>query len=481
MRAPRFVAEIGSSAHREQLRAGIATGYLTVLGFIALGVLAHVTGVLAWQQAFFVPLAAKLVANTLSWIAIRTDRWVLASAGVNVLADMFAMTSLIYFTGAEQSHLFPIYLIEITVLALLGNVGITVCGMIVAVAMYGTMALLVAHGVIPHYPQPAALAWPMSARAIAVDVLYTAFVLGVPTFFTARILQDLRQKTRALEERTQALVEAGRQKSQFMANVTHELRTPIHGICGLSDLVESGIYGPVSPKQRDAQQSIKRSARSLLALIDDLLELSRADAGKLLLSPEPVDVAEVVTTVAAAARWMVGTKNVTLETEVAPDVPPVSADPRGLKQILLNLLSNAAKFTPEGGRIVLRARPEGDAAVRIEVQDSGIGIAPEDHARIFEDFRQLDGSAERAYGGVGLGLAVVRRLTEAMGARVDVKSAKGAGATFGVSVPRAAPVRSPLAGGASAVTPSAASQPRAAAAVAAASEKSPESARSRTA
>jgi signal transduction histidine kinase len=474
MRAPRFVAEIGLPAHREQLRAGIATGYMTVLGFLGLGVLAHVTGVLAFQRAFFVPLAVKVVTNSLSWLAIRKDRCILSSAGLNVLADMFAMTALIYFTGGEQSHLFPIYLIEITVLALLGNVGITVCGAVVAVAMYGAMSALVARGVLAYYTSPAALAWPMSARAIALDVLYTAFVLGVPTYYTARILQDLRQKTRALEERTQALVEAGRQRSQFMANVTHELRTPIHGICGLSDLVESGIYGQVSPKQRDAQQSIKRSARSLLALIDDLLEFSRADAGKLVLAAESVDVAELVTTVAAAARWMVGTKNVTIETEVTSDVPPVHADPRGLKQVVLNLLSNAAKFTPEGGRIVLRARPDGDAAVRLEVQDSGIGIAPEDQERIFEEFRQLDGSAERAYGGVGLGLAVVRRLTDAMGARVDVKSVRGAGATFGVSVPRAAPP-------ASAVTPSAALQPRAAAAVAAASEKSPESVRSRTA
>ncbi len=476
MRAPRFVAEIGSPAHREQLRAGIATGYMTVLGFLALGVLAHVTGVLAFQRAFFVPLGAKLLANTLSWISIRKDRWVLPSAGLNVLADMFAMTALIYFTGGEQSHLFPIYLIEITVLALLGNVGITVCGAVVAVAMYGAMAVLVARGVLPYYPQPAALAWPMSARVIAVDVVYTAFVLGVPTYYTARILQDLREKQHALEERTQALVEAGRQKSQFMANVTHELRTPIHGICGLSDLVESGIYGPVSPKQRDAQQSIKRSARSLLALIDDLLQLARADAGQLSLVPESVDVAELVATVVAAARWMVGTKNLTIETDVEPGVPPAYADPRGLKQVLLNLLSNAAKFTPEGGRIVVRARApsEQDAAVRLEVEDSGIGIAPEDQERIFEEFLQLDGSAERAYGGVGLGLAVVRRLTEAMGARVDVKSAKGAGATFAVSVPRRAP---PV----SAVTPSAAPQPRAAAAVAAASERSPESARSRTA
>jgi signal transduction histidine kinase len=115
----------------------------------------------------------------------------------------------------------------------------------------------------------------------------------------------------------------------------------------------------------------------------------------------------------------------------------VDSDARALKQVLLNLLSNAAKFTEEGGLIVVRARREGEGAVRLEVVDSGIGIAEADQARIWEEFRQLDGSAERQYGGVGLGLAVVRRLTEAVGARVDVKSEPGKGATFGVVVPEA--------------------------------------------
>jgi anti-sigma regulatory factor (Ser/Thr protein kinase) len=114
----------------------------------------------------------------------------------------------------------------------------------------------------------------------------------------------------------------------------------------------------------------------------------------------------------------------------------VASDPRALKQVLLNLLSNAAKFTPEGGRIVVRARREGEGAVRLEVEDSGIGIAEADQARIFEEFRQLDGSAERQYGGVGLGLAVVRRLADAVGARVTLASEKGKGATFAVRVPR---------------------------------------------
>jgi signal transduction histidine kinase len=247
-------------------------------------------------------------------------------------------------------------------------------------------------------------------------------------------LRDLRQKQTALEQRTRDLVAAGQQRSQFMANVTHELRTPIHGICGLSDLIESGIYGTVTSKQKDAQQSIKRSARSLLALIDDLLEVSRSDTGKLAILPAPLALGELVTTVVSAARWMIGTKELDVSTELA-ELPMVETDARALTQILINLLSNAAKFTPEGGRVVVRAKADGAAAVRIEVQDSGIGIALEDQARIFEEFRQLDGSAERQYGGVGLGLAVVKRLAEALGARVELTSEKGRGATFALVVP----------------------------------------------
>jgi signal transduction histidine kinase len=348
---------------------------------------------------------------------------------------MFTMTAVIYFTGGELSPLFPIYLIEITVVALLGNVGLTVLCAVGAIVMYSLMAILVRVGALPLTSPPVLLAGGLSTTYVAVDLAYAAFVLGVPTYYAARILQDLRAKQRALEHRTQQLVEAGRQKSQFMANMTHELRTPIHGVCGLSDLIESGIYGPVTAKQKDAQQSIKRSARSLLALIDDLLELSRADAGKLDLSPGPLDVAELVTTVVASARWMVGTKALTVETDVEDHLPPAHADPRALKQMLLNFLSNAAKFTPEGGSIVVLARRQGPSHVRIAVKDSGIGISAADQARIFDEFRQVDGSAERQYGGVGLGLAVVKRLSEAMGATVDVSSEPGKGSTFGVVVP----------------------------------------------
>jgi signal transduction histidine kinase len=435
MRVPGFIAEMGDPRHRPQLVTSVKTGYLTVFGFLALALLADRLHVVPFQRAFLVPLFVKLATNTAAAVTLRLDRAALLAATVNVATDMFTMTAVIYFTGGELSPLFPIYLIEITVVALLGNVGLTVLCAVGATVMYAAMAILVRTGLLPATPPPVAVTGGLTSTYVAVDLAYAAFVLGVPTYYAARILQDLRGKQRALEHRTQQLVEAGRQKSQFMANVTHELRTPIHGMCGLSDLIESGIYGPVTPKQKDAQQAIKRSARSLLALIDDLLELSRADAGKLDLRAEDVDVAELVTTVVAAARWMVGTKALSLETDVQAGLPPAHADPRALKQVLLNFLSNAAKFTPDGGRIVVAAGRDGQGGVRLAVTDSGIGIAEEDHERIFEEFRQIDGSAERQYGGVGLGLAVVKRLSDAMGARVRVESAPGKGATFSVLVP----------------------------------------------
>jgi signal transduction histidine kinase len=435
MRVPSFIAEMGEPRHRPRLQTSTKTGFATVGGFLLLALMADRLGVVPFRTAFLVPILLKLATNTAAAIALRFDRAVLSTTTVNVATDTLAMTAIIYFTGGELSPLFPIYLIEMTVVALLGNVGVTVLCAVFGIVMYATMAILVRTGVLPPTVPPVAITGGLTAKYIAADIAYASFVLGVPTYYAARILQDLRAKARALEERTAQLVEAGKQKSQFMANVTHELRTPIHGICGLTDLVESGLYGPVTKKQQDAQQAIKRSARSLLALIDDLLELSRADAGKLVVRPEPVDLKELVSTVVYAARWMVGTKALTVEAEVAADVPLLETDPRALKQVLMNLLSNAAKFTPEGGRVAVRARRVADFSVRIEVEDSGIGIAPEDQARIFEEFRQLDGSAERQYGGVGLGLAVVRRLSEAIGARVDVESEQGKGSTFAVVVP----------------------------------------------
>jgi signal transduction histidine kinase len=297
--------------------------------------------------------------------------------------------------------------------------------------MYAAMALLTHYGVLPFVPPPSMAMGGASPGYIVAAVFYAALVVGVPTFFTAAILKILREKERALEARTHELIEAQRLRSQLMANVTHELRTPIQGVMGLGDLVASGIYGPVTEQQKEALVGVKRSAKSLLGLIDDLLELSRAEAGRQAFRPSMVDLSDVLPTVVASARWMAGTKPLTIELELEPDLPEVVSDRGKLNQIVINLLANAVKFTPDGGTIRVSAHRDRER-VAIEVTDSGIGIAEEDREKIFEAFRQLDGSPERLYGGVGLGLTVVRHLAGMIGAEVTVASDLGKGSTFTV-------------------------------------------------
>src|ERR1700722_4485269 len=222
MRVPAFIAEMGDPRHRPRLVTSVKTGYLTVFGFLALAVLADRLGVLPFQRAFAVPMLVKLATNTAALVALRIDRGVLPAATLNVVTDMFTMTAVIYFTGGELSPLFPIYLIEITVVALLGNVGVTVLCAVGAILMYALMAICVRAGLLPVTAPPVVLAGGLTVTYVTVDLAYAAFVLGVPTYYAARILQDLRSKQKALEERTHQLIEAGRQKSQFMANMTHE-------------------------------------------------------------------------------------------------------------------------------------------------------------------------------------------------------------------------------------------------------------------
>jgi signal transduction histidine kinase len=259
----------------------------------------------------------------------------------------------------------------------------------------------------------------------------------VPAWFASATLRTLRKKEQALELRTAQLVQANTQRSQFVASMTHELRTPIHGVQGLADVIAAGVYGPVTDKQKEACASIKRSAQQLLGLVDDVLNLARAEAGRIEARPSAVDIAALVERVTASVSWMVGTKNVKVDSVVEPELPVVRSDDRWLAHVLVNLVSNAVKFTPEGGTVTVRAveRPERDAVV-LAVEDTGIGIAPEQRARIFEPFRQGDDrSDEKGYGGVGLGLALVAKLTDLLGASVELDSEVGKGSTFRVIVP----------------------------------------------
>ena len=238
----------------------------------------------------------------------------------------------------------------------------------------------------------------LTGTYVTVDLAYAAFVLGVPTYYAARILQDLRSQQKALQERTQQLVEAGQQKSQFMANMTHELGTPIHGICGLSDPMESGIYGPVTGKQKDAQQSIKRCARSLLALIDDLLELSRADAGKL-------DCAS------SRSTWLSWWRRWWRRALDGRDEGAVGGDRRGrrtcptVQQRSAGAEAGAPESPVERGQVHAggRAHPSSGAAGRAHgggrasrFRTPASASRRRHQARIFEEFRQVDGSAGAA-------------------------------------------------------------------------------------
>jgi signal transduction histidine kinase len=288
--------------------------------------------------------------------------------------------------------------------------------------------------VLPPQPVPGAPGQVPSVGLAITAIGYCAIIVCVPAAFAAATLRVLRTREAALEQRTAQLIQAATQRSQFVASMTHELRTPIHGVQGLADVIAAGVYGPVTDKQKDACASIKRSAQSLLSLIDDLLALTRAEAGRIDARPGPVDIRELVERVTASVSWMVGTKNLSLEVDVAPELPAVASDERWLAHVLVNLVSNAVKFTPEGGRVTVRALQR-NAAVALEVVDTGIGIAPDDQAAIFEPFRQGEGGDARGYGGVGLGLALVARLTDLLGAQVELDSAVGKGSTFRVIVP----------------------------------------------
>ena len=437
MRYPAFLAEVALPQNRKNLRFSIATGYGTALVFGLLGLAARAFGLFPFLWPLYTMVAFKVVANTLSYLSLRSDVLVLEMAGLNVAADLLAMTGAVYFTGGPESPLFAVYGIEISVVALLTNRGTTVLVGTSAIALYGTMVMLVRSHVVPTVPTPAATVGRITGGYLLIQLLLVVIVLGVPTFYTAAIIKALRDKERTLEERNRELVEASKHKSQFMANVTHELRTPIHGICGLSDLVSAGIYGPVTEKQKDAQQKIKRSAQSLLGLIDDLLQLARSEAGKITFTITKVDLGELLPSVVANVKWMQGTKKQQrIDLEMEAGLPQIFTDRAKLTQILINLLANAVKFTPDGGVIVLRARASGASMIALSVEDNGVGIPAAEVGKIFEAFHQVDATAEREYGGAGLGLSLVVRLVEVLGGEVRVESVEGKGSTFTVTLPR---------------------------------------------
>jgi signal transduction histidine kinase len=240
-----------------------------------------------------------------------------------------------------------------------------------------------------------------------------------------------------LETRARELTEANRLKSQFLATISHELRTPMNSIIGFSDTLLNGIYGDLNEVQSSRMERIRSNGYQLLTLIDDLLDISKIDAGRMELRIEPVDMRQTMMSVAQPLEAQAQAKNLFLSVNVPTSLPPVAADKQRLGQIITNLLSNAIKFTHEGGITVTsqKIRQGGKPYIQTTIADTGIGIREEDQAIIFDEFRQADGSPTRMYGGTGLGLAISKRLVEIMQGSIWVESEFGRGSRFNFTLP----------------------------------------------
>jgi signal transduction histidine kinase len=264
----------------------------------------------------------------------------------------------------------------------------------------------------------------------------------------ARELADAEERRRQREaqkayaelaEQAARVREANRLKSEFVANMSHELRTPLNAVIGFSELIHDGKAGPVTDLQKEYLGDVLASAQHLLRLINDLLDLTKVEAGKMAFYPEPVDLADLVARTRDTLRVLAAQKRIKIATKIDPEVREVVVDPGKLKQVLYNYLSNALKFTAEGGRIAVRVRSEGAEFFQLEVDDTGAGIRPEDIPRLFVEFQQLDAGPGKRYPGTGIGLALTKRIVEAQGGRVGVHSVLGQGSTFFAVLPRVAP------------------------------------------
>lgn len=242
------------------------------------------------------------------------------------------------------------------------------------------------------------------------------------------ILEDLEDEKRSAQE-------ANRMKSEFLANMSHELRTPLNSIIGFSELMSDGKVGPIAENHKEYLGDILTSARHLLQLINDVLDLAKVEAGKIEFEAENIEIHPLIHGIRDTLRSIAAARKIQVDVEIDDDFINVIGDAARLKQVLYNYLSNALKFTPEGGHVVITATKGIDNFYKISVQDNGDGIAPEHLSRLFVEFEQLDASIGKRHQGTGLGLALTKRLVEAQGGSVGVESAVGYGSTFYAILP----------------------------------------------
>jgi len=243
----------------------------------------------------------------------------------------------------------------------------------------------------------------------------------------ARLFREIELKGRQLEV-------ASQHKSEFLANMSHELRTPLNAIIGFSEVLSERLFGEMNEKQSEYVRDITESGRHLLSLINEILDLSKIEAGRMELDLAEFDLGTAIGNTLTLVRERAERRGIRLSCAIDDEVTTIHADERKVKQVLLNLLSNALKFTPEGGAIEITTRVA-DVMVEVSVTDTGVGIAPEDLETVFDEFRQV-GSASKKIEGTGLGLAISRKFVELHGGRIRVTSTPGTGSTFAFTLPR---------------------------------------------
>jgi len=373
-----------------------------------------------------------------------------------MLADAILISWGVYITGGNGSPWFLWYLANISGAAFVARTRTAV--IIGFVDLISYCAALALNGDVNGFN-----------NSLYIPMTRMAFLLGASFFFLRGVtvlrykraevrrmrdearskVEELKRLTAALDERTRELSEANlrireadRAKSQFLANMSHELRTPLNSIIGFSEILQTRLEDLLEPRYKKFLVNINESGRHLLGIINDVLDLSKIEAGKIELNIEDVSACEIISSVVTIMKGQAQKRRISLEIDCPNDLPRFPGDPVRVKQVLYNLVSNAVKFSEDGEKVEIRASavegessPLPEASILLEVRDYGIGIDPSKHATVFEEFEQADGTTTRKYGGTGLGLALVRRFMEMHQGLVRVDSKLGEGSTFTVFFP----------------------------------------------
>jgi signal transduction histidine kinase/CheY-like chemotaxis protein len=418
------------------IRVGVLEGSL-LLGYAVIGV--GVASAILLYMAYRAGLDRRLGWN-IFWLGM--------------LVDVAAVTMGVYYTGGVRSPWYLFYLaISASAAFAAGAVAAWVISSLNAAAYLG---LLLGTGLV---------------RPLDTDFYYALYQIGFLYFCSAfflmgignlrekrlevrrlreedrakvheltRLTEELDMKSKELVEANQKIREADRLKSQFLASMSHELRTPMNAIIGFSEILAERLEGQIEPKHHGFIRHILSSGKHLLGIINDVLDLSKIEAGRMEVFPERFQVGQVVSEVVNVMRGNAARSGLEIAIDVPSQLPPIETDLPKFRQILFNLLSNAVKFSPEGGAVTLRARLESDAGtddaeIAISVIDQGPGIPKEHREAIFQEFRQLESPARPDIAGTGLGLALVKRFCELLGGSVAVDSELGAGSTFTFRLP----------------------------------------------